>query len=147
MDDCIFCRIVAGRAPASVVHRDERCVAFMDIRPVNPGHLLVVPVRHATHLADADEETAAHLMRVAHRLAAAVRASGLRCDGVTLHLADGAAAGQEVFHVHLHVFPRWRGDGFGLRFGPGYGVRPRAELDSAAEAIRAVLDPGPYADG
>jgi histidine triad (HIT) family protein len=147
VDDCIFCRIVAGRAPASVVHRDARCVAFMDIQPVNPGHLLVVPLRHAAHLADADEETVAHLMRVAHRLAAAVRDSGLRCDGVNLHLADGAAAGQDVFHVHLHVFPRWKGDGFGLRFGPDYAVRPRSELDAAAAAIRRALDPGPYADG
>ena len=147
MDDCIFCHIVAGRAPASVVHRDDRCLAFMDIQPVNPGHLLVVPLRHAAHLADADEETIAHLMRVAHRLAAALRASGLRCEGVNLFLADGAAAMQEVFHVHLHVFPRWRGDGFGLRFGPDYVTRPRAELDAAATAIRRALDPGPYRDG
>ena len=139
MNDCIFCRIVAGEAPASVVHRDERCLAFMDIRPVNPGHLLVVPLRHAPHLADTDGETAAHLMRVAHRLAAALRASGLRCEGVNLFLADGAAAMQEVFHVHLHVFPRFRGDGFGLRFGPHYTVRPRAELDGAAAAVRAAL--------
>ena len=141
MGDCIFCRIVAGDAPASVVHRDERCVAFMDIRPVNPGHLLVVPTRHAAHLVDTDAETVAHLTRVAHRLAAAIRASGLRCEGVNLHLADGAAAGQDVFHVHLHVIPRWKGDGFGLRFAPGYGVRPRAELDAAADAVRATLSP------
>jgi histidine triad (HIT) family protein len=139
--ECIFCRIVAGEAPASVVHRDERCVAFLDIRPVNPRHLLVVPLRHAPHLADTDAETTAHLMRVAHRLAAALRASGLRCEGVNLFLADGAAAMQEVFHVHLHVFPRWTGDGFGLRFGPDYVVRPRAELDAAADAIRAALSP------
>jgi histidine triad (HIT) family protein len=146
--DCIFCRIVAGDAPASVVHRDDRCLAFMDIQPVNPGHLLVVPLRHAAHLADTDAETVAHLMRVAHRLAAALRTSdGVRCEGVNLFLADGAAAMQEVFHVHLHVFPRWRGDGFGLRFGPDYVVRPRTALDATAAAIRAALDPGPYADG
>jgi histidine triad (HIT) family protein len=88
-------------------------------------------------------------MRVAHRMAAALRASGgaIRCEGVNLFLADGAAAMQEVFHVHLHVFPRWRGDGFGLRFGPHYAVRPRAELDAAAASLRAALDPTPYADG
>jgi diadenosine tetraphosphate (Ap4A) HIT family hydrolase len=136
MPACIFCDIVSGAAPASFVHRDEYCVAFMDIRPVNRGHLLVVPIGHATHLADMDAETAAHLSRVAHGLAAALRRSGLRCEGVNLFLADGEAAGQEVFHVHLHVLPRFRGDGFGLRFGPDYVVRSREELDEAAAAIR-----------
>ena len=139
MSDCVFCRIVAGEAPASVVHRDDRCVAFMDLRQVDAGHMLVIPVRHATHLADADADAAAHLMRVGHRLAAALRASGLRCEGVNLFLADGEAAGQDVFHVHLHVFPRFRGDGVGMRFGPHYGERPRAALDEAAAAIRAAL--------
>ena len=111
----------------------------MDIRPVNPGHLLVVPIRHAPYLADLDGDTAGHMMRVAHRLAAGVRASGLRCEGVNLFLADGEAAMQEVFHAHLHVFPRYAGDGFGLRFGPEYITRKRPELEEAAARIRAVL--------
>ena len=141
MDDCIFCRILAGDAPASFVHRDERCAAFLDVRPVNAGHLLVVPTRHAAQLADLDAPTADHLMAVAHRLAAALRASGLRCEGVTLFLADGEAAMQEVFHVHLHVLPRYAGDGFGLRFGPDYGtLPPRHALDAAAARIRGALD-------
>ncbi len=138
MADCIFCQIVAGRAPASVVYRDEVCVAFMDIQPVNPGHLLVVPLAHAADLAALAVETGAQLMRVAQRLAAAVRQSGVRCEGVDLLLADGAAAGQEVFHVHLHVIPRFSGDGFGFRFGPDYGnPPPRAELERVAASIRA----------
>ncbi len=140
MDDCIFCRILAGRAPATIVWRDEACTAFMDIQPVNPGHVLIVPNVHAAQLADLDEETAAHLMRLGHRLTAALRASGLRCEGVNLFLADGEAAMQEIFHVHLHVFPRFTGDGFGLRFGPHYRERPgREALAAAAERIRAVL--------
>jgi histidine triad (HIT) family protein len=137
--ECVFCDILAGRSPASFVHRDARCAAFMDIRPVNAGHLLVVPTRHAALLGELDADTSAHLMRVAHRLTAALRASGLRCEGVNLLLADGEAAMQEVFHVHLHVFPRFRGDGFGLRFGPGFGLRPRAALEAAAERVRAAL--------
>ncbi len=140
MDDCIFCRILAGRADASVVWRDERCTGFMDIQPVNPGHVLVVPNVHAAQLADLDEDTAAHLMRIGHRLTAALRASGLRCEGVNLFLADGEAAMQEIFHVHLHVFPRYAGDGFGLRFGPHYRERPgRAALEAAAVQVRAAL--------
>ncbi len=140
MANCVFCDILAGRLPASVVYQDELCTAFMDIQPVNPGHVLVVPARHATYLADLDAETGAQMFRVAQRLAQALRESGVRCEGVNLFLADGEAAMQEIFHVHLHVFPRYRGDGFGLRFGPRYHQRPpRAELDEIAGRVRAVL--------
>ena len=140
MTDCVFCRILAGELPASFVHRDDRVAAFMDIRPVNPGHVLVVPVRHAAHLADIDETMASDLMRVAHRVTAALRSSSVRCEGVNLFLADGAAAMQEVFHVHLHVFPRYGGDGFGLRFGPEYGKPPaRVALDAMAAELRGAL--------
>jgi histidine triad (HIT) family protein len=140
MADCIFCRILAGELPASLVYRDAVCAAFLDIQPVNPGHLLVVPLRHAAQLADVDGATAGHLATVAHRLAAALRASGLRCEGVNLFLADGAAAMQEVMHVHRHVLPRFAGDGFGLRFGPAYLTRPpREALDAAAARLREAL--------
>jgi histidine triad (HIT) family protein len=140
MDDCIFCRILSGALPASFVYRDEHCAAFMDIQPVNPGHLLVIPIHHAAGLADLDAETAGQIMQVGQRLAAALRASEIRCEGINLFLADGAVAMQEVFHVHLHVLPRFVGDGFGLRFGPHYGDKPpRVALDEAAEKIRSEL--------
>ncbi len=140
MEECIFCGILAGRRPASMVYRDERCAAFLDIRPVNPGHLLVVPIRHAANLVALDPEDGAQLFRVAQRLAAALRQSGVRCEGVNLFLADGEVAGQEVFHAHLHVLPRFRGDGFGLHFPPGFGYQPpRAELDELAGRIRGAL--------
>lgn len=140
MTDCIFCRILAGELPASIVYRDELVAAFMDIQPVNPGHLLVVPLAHAPFLADLDPAAGARMFEVARRLAAALRGSGLRCAGVNLFLADGEAAMQEVFHAHLHVFPRYPGDGFGLRFGDHYWQKPsRGELDEAAARIRAAL--------
>jgi histidine triad (HIT) family protein len=140
MNDCIFCGILAGRVPASVVFRDDACCAFLDIRPVNPGHVLVVPAAHAACLAELDEEAGVHVFKVGQRVAGALRRSGLRCEGVNLYLADGAVAGQEVFHVHLHVIPRYAGDGFGLRFGPKYGHRPaREELDEIAGRIRGAL--------
>jgi histidine triad (HIT) family protein len=142
MVDCVFCEIVAGRSPASVVYRDEACLGFVDIQPVNPGHVLVVPTAHATYLADLDSHVGAHMFAVAQRLAAAMRRSGPNGEGVNLFLADGEAAGQEVFHVHLHVFPRHRGDGFGFRFPPRYEERPmRAHLDAAALAISKTLPP------
>ena len=142
MVDCIFCRIVAGELPSSVVFRDERCAVFMDIQPVNPGHVLVVPLSHAAYLSDLDEPTAGHLMIVAQRIAAALRVSPLRCEGVNLLLADGESAGQEAFHVHLHVFPRHLGDGFGFCFGPHYThLPPREQLESVATQIRSALGP------
>lgn len=141
MPDCIFCSILAGRSPASLVYQDECCSAFLDIQPVNPGHLLVVPNRHAGSLAELDEDSGAQLFRVAQYLAAAVRKSGVRCEGVDLFLADGEAAGQDVFHVHLHVIPRYVGDGFGFRFPPTYFQRPpRAELDEMARRIRSAAE-------
>jgi histidine triad (HIT) family protein len=140
MATCIFCDILAGQEASSMVYRDETCSAFMDIRPVNTGHLLVVPHGHASSLRDLAPEAGAHMFVVAQRLAQALRNSGLRCEGVNLFLADGAAAGQEVFHVHLHVIPRFRGDGFGFRFGPRYGqMPPRAQLDNLAERIHDAL--------
>jgi histidine triad (HIT) family protein len=141
MTDCIFCRILNGELPGSFVYRDGVCAVFMDIQPVNRGHLLVVPVRHAAYLADIDGEAAAHLMRVGHAAAAALRGSGLPCEGVNFFLADGEAAMQEIFHVHLHVFPRFRGDGFGLRFSPEYHTRrpPREELDDSARLLRVNM--------
>ena len=136
---CVFCDIVAGSAPSSIVDRDGTCTTFLDIQPINAGHLLVVPNAHAAHLADLDPTHGAHMFRIAMRLAAALRGS-VRCEGVNLILADGAAAGQEVFHAHLHVIPRFAGDGFGFTFPRGYLDRPeRAELDRTAAAIRAAL--------
>lgn len=134
---CVFCDIVAGRAPASIVYRDERVLAFLDIRPITAGHTLVVPRRHASGLADLDEEDGAHAFRVARRLAAALRRSGVPCEGVNLFVADGAAAMQEVPHFHLHVLPRHRGDSF--RVMVEWSHPSRAELDRVAAAVRAVL--------
>ncbi|MDP9411556.1 MAG: HIT family protein [Actinomycetota bacterium] len=140
MEDCVFCEVLAGRLPASVVMREGRCTAFMDIQPVNAGHVLVVPDDHAASLAGLPEDAGARPFRTAQKVAAALYGSGLRCEGVNLLLADGEAAGQDVFHVHLHVIPRFEGDGFGLTFGPDYANSPgREELERAAERIRGVL--------
>lgn len=140
METCIFCDIVAGRSPASVVYRDDYCMAVMDSCPINTGHLLVIPVRHATHLADLDPRVGSALFEAAQKLAAAIRQSDLKAEGINLLLADGEAAGQEVFHVHLHVLPRFQGDGFGHRFPAHYGQRPlREQLDAHAAAIKSSL--------
>ncbi len=133
--DCIFCAIVAGSAPACIVYDDADLLAFMDVRPVTPGHLLIIPKRHSPLLADLDEATGARMFTVAMRLAQALRDSGLRCEGINLFLADGEAAFQEVFHTHLHVFPRFVGDTF--RIDADWSVTPsRTQLDDVATRIR-----------
>jgi histidine triad (HIT) family protein len=138
---CVFCEIVQGTAPASIVYADKQAVAFLDIQPVNEGHLLVVPRIHATSLAELDAETGRHLFGLAVDLSRAVRRSGVRCEGINLFVADGEAAGQEVFHVHVHLIPRFRGDGFGLHFAPNYYELPsRISLDETAFRIRQTLE-------
>jgi histidine triad (HIT) family protein len=136
--DCIFCAIVAGTAQASIVYDDADLLVFMDIRPVTPGHLLIIPKRHAPFLADLDEATGARMFTVAIRLAQALRTSGLRCEGINLFLADGEAAFQEVFHTHLHVFPRFAGDTF--RIDADWSITSsRAELDAVAAQVRVGM--------
>jgi diadenosine tetraphosphate (Ap4A) HIT family hydrolase len=135
--ECVFCAIEAGRAEASLAYADDTVIAFMDIRPVTPGHLLVVPRVHASCLDDLPEHVGAHMWRIAHRLARSMRHSGLRTEGVNLFLADGEAAGQEVFHVHLHVLPRYPGDGFRLQIDAQHPER--AELDTNAALIGRAL--------
>jgi histidine triad (HIT) family protein len=140
MISCIFCDILAGEKPSKFIYRDDLCAAFMDIHPVNPGHVLVVPVKHAAMLADLDEQSVGHLLKVAQRVDVAIRSSGIHCDGVNLYLADGRPAGQEVMHVHLHVIPRFSEDGHHLRFSPNYFIRPSAEdLEKNAEFIRKKM--------
>ena len=139
MPDCVFCQIVAGASPASVFYEDHIVLGFMTIKPVTPGHALIIPRRHAAYLADLDEETGRHLWTITQRTVAAIRNSGLRCEGINLFLADGQAAGQEVFHLHMHVWARYAGDPFGLAIN--WGMPPsRAELDRAAQRIRSAYD-------
>lgn len=139
LDDCIFCQIVAGEAPASFVHRDDLVSAFLDIRPVTPGHLLVIPNEHVVFTHDLPDATADGVFAVARRLARTLRSTDdVRADGVDLFVADGEAAGQEVFHAHLHVIPRFHGDGFEIDAAAWRDPAPtREQLDALASAIGA----------
>ncbi len=139
MDGCIFCRIVAGESPASVFYEDDVVLGLMDIGPVTRGHAMIIPKEHAASLADLDEATGRHLWTITQRTAAAIRESGIRCEGINLFLADGEAAFQEVFHVHMHVLPRYEGDRFKLVVD--WGARPsREELDHVARQIEKAYD-------
>lgn len=137
---CIFCAIVRGDAPATFLYQDDVVVAFMDIRPVQPGHLLVVPRLHAKLIPELDAVILARLWAVAAELNRALRAISPLTEAVSVYVADGDAAGQEVPHVHIHLIPRRSHDGFGFRFPPGYGTEPpRAELEATANLIRQAI--------
>ncbi|MFQ6393256.1 HIT family protein [Nocardia sp. KC 131] len=141
MNDCVFCRITAGEAPATKVYEDDTLCAFLDIRPIARGHTLVIPKRHATELEDLDADLGAHIFRAGHRLALAIRRSSLAADGANLVLNDGTAAFQTVPHVHLHVIPRKHGDK--LSFAAGLLLRRPHDPTSTAAAIKggiAALD-------
>jgi histidine triad (HIT) family protein len=111
MRDCIFCKIVAGEIPAEKIYEDEHILAFMDIAPINHGHVLIIPRDHHGSSATIPEDVAGRMFRVAARIGVAQKRA-LDCDGFNLHLADGECAGQVVMHAHLHVIPRGVEDGF-----------------------------------
>jgi len=139
-EDCIFCKIVRREAPASVVREDVSTLAFMDIQPMNTGHVLVIPKAHAALVEDLPPAAVGPILDAAREISRAMRASGIRCEAVSFYLANGKEAGQEVFHVHLHLIPRWRGDGLGLRVRPDRGrVADRKELDEVAAKIRVAI--------
>ena len=108
----MLCSIVSGETSASLVFEDTAVIAFMDINPVTEGHVLAVPRNHYPYLANLPEEVASRMFLAARRIAAAIRGSELKSEGINLSYADGEAAFQAVFHSHLHVFPRYEGDGF-----------------------------------
>lgn len=138
---CVFCQIVAGEQPASYVYEDADVCAFMDIRPVNSGHVLVIPKAHAENLADVRDDVSAAMMRTVNLAVQGLRRCGVRMDTFNLFLADGPAAGQEVPHAHLHVIPRYEGDGWRLviEYGSEWAQRPRNELDELAGRIRGGI--------
>jgi histidine triad (HIT) family protein len=132
--DCIFCRIVAGELPATIVDEDERTIAFMDINPATRGHALVVPRVHAPDLLSIDPHELAAVASAAQRLATLAK-ERLKADGINVINSCGAAAWQTVFHFHLHVIPRYAGDPMRLPWLPAPG--DPAEIVAAAAAIRA----------
>jgi histidine triad (HIT) family protein len=139
LSECIFCDLVAGRGKFSAFYEDDLVLGLMTIGPVTEGHAMIIPKKHAAYLADLDEATGRHLWVVTQRTAAALRQCGVKCEGVNLFLADGEAAFQEVLHVHMHVFPRYRGDPFKLV--ADWSIKPtRAELDRVAAMIRDAYD-------
>ncbi len=116
--DCLFCKIIAGEVPGQIVAEDERTVAFMDINPGTRGHLLVVPREHSTNVLETEPEDLQAMILTAQRMARRVT-ERLGADGVNLLNCCGSAAWQTVFHLHVHVIPRYADDPLRLPWDPG----------------------------
>jgi histidine triad (HIT) family protein len=130
--DCIFCKILAGEIPATIVDEDERTIAFMDIAPATRGHALVIPRAHSADLLSVEPEDLRAVALAAQRLTARAKAR-LRADGVNLLNSCGRAAWQTVFHFHVHVIPRYEGDPLRLPWVPGAG--DPAAIAAAAQEL------------
>jgi histidine triad (HIT) family protein len=130
--DCIFCKIVAGELPATVVGEDERTISFMDIAPATRGHALVVPRTHSADLLSIAAEDLSAVGLAAQRLARRAK-QRLAADGVNLLNACGAVAFQTVFHFHVHVIPRYEGDSLRLPWVPAPG--DSQEIAAAAQEL------------
>ena len=137
MSDCVFCKIVAGQIPSAKVHEDELTLAFMDIGEVSPGHVLVTVKPHVENIYGLNDALAAAVFQTAARVARAVR-NVYSPEGMTLYQANGAAAGQTVFHFHLHLVPRYARDGMRLTW-PTKNP-PREQLEANAARLRAALE-------
>jgi histidine triad (HIT) family protein len=133
VNSCVFCKVARKQAPASYVYEDENVLAFLDIRPLNEGHTLVIPKEHYVTIFEAPEELVAHLHRIVKRVALAVRES-TKGDGISIIQQNGKAAGQEIFHLHVHVIPRYEGQKL-LRFGE-ISEADREKLNQVAANIR-----------
>lgn len=134
MNDCIFCKIVAGEIPAEKVYEDENTIAFLDITPVNPGHVLVIPKTHHKNMFDTPNEVLYNLIDTTKKIAAALKEDGE--EGVNVISNNEPAAGQVVFHTHFHIVPRNSNDGIKLLHGKEYG---EGEMQKTGEKIRNAL--------
>jgi diadenosine tetraphosphate (Ap4A) HIT family hydrolase len=137
MEPCVFCRILAGQLPSSPVLDGDLVVAFLDIHPWNQGHTLVLPRRHVESFTDLTAMEVEQLALCGQRIAKALKQGFDGCEAVTFSLADGAAAGQDVPHTHLHVVPRRTGDGLGWRAAGQ--LQDRETLNAIASRLRTAL--------
>ncbi|HSE93729.1 MAG TPA: HIT family protein [Methylomirabilota bacterium] len=140
MKDCVFCKIRDGEVPSLKVYEDERTLCFMDINPLTSGHCLVMTRAHAPTLFEADVDDLKAAIATAKTVALALLRA-VEPDGLNMLQANGAAAFQSVPHYHLHLIPRWNGDGKGFdwKLVPG----DRAQITKVGERLRAVLSGGP----
>lgn len=133
-ENCIFCKIIAGEIPSTAVYEDEDFRAILDVNPAARGHVIILPKKHAANIFELDEAEAAKVFPIAKKIAAALMKT-YHCDGVNILQNNGEAAGQTVFHLHVHVVPRYYGDGVNIMWKPG----ETPDLQAVADEIKKNL--------
>lgn len=118
MDSCIFCKIAGGEIPSATLYEDDDFRVILDLGPASKGHALILPKEHYANLYEIPDELAAKAMKLAKKMASAMT-KALGCDGFNLVQNNGEVAGQTVFHFHMHLIPRYEGDGAGITWNPG----------------------------
>ena len=118
MDNCIFCKIANGEIPAATIYEDENFRVTLDLGPASKGHALILPKSHAANIYELSDEMAAKSMVLAKKMATAMT-EALKCDGFNIVQNNGECAGQTVFHFHMHLIPRYKGDNVGITWTPG----------------------------
>jgi histidine triad (HIT) family protein len=138
---CVFCRIIGGEEMVSLVHEDDKTLAFLDIQPMSKGHTLIVTKDHFPTLFDLPEELAAHCLAVARRIAPGIQRA-MDAAAINIFSANGSAGGQDVLHFHLHLIPVREGEPFALQLPvPDAPIPSRSELDiTAARVSRAIQE-------
>ena len=121
MENCIFCKIANGKIPAATLYEDENFRVILDLGPASKGHALILPKSHAANIYELSDEMAAKAMILAKKMATAMTAA-LKCDGFNIVQNNGECAGQTVFHFHMHLIPRYKGDQVGITWHPGAAV-------------------------
>jgi len=135
MEDCIFCKIIRKELPTDIIYEDEYTLAFLDINPVNPGHTLVIPKNHIKNIFDVNSEDFSNVMETTRKISKAIK-EGVNADGLNIGLSNERAANQAVFHLHVHIMPRFNNDG--LKMFPAKDYK-KGEAKETAEKIRRFL--------
>ena len=132
MNDCIFCKIAKGEIPSATVYEDDDFRVIMDISPASEGHMIILPKEHAANVYELSDEIASKIYVLAKKLATALK-DELDCDGINILQNNGEAAGQTVFHLHMHIIPRYYSDDISIRWNQG-----KSDTDSLAELAKSI---------
>jgi len=135
MDDCVFCKIVNGQIPSAKIYENEKVLAFLDIAPVNKGHVLIIPKEHYEKLEDMPDNIIKEVFVAAKKISMAIK-KGVDCNAINFGMNNGKEAGQLVMHAHIHVMPRFKGDG--LKLWP-QGKYEELEMENFREKIKRFL--------